>query len=57
MNTHFIHLNPELFPDPYRWLRAEKTGETAQLEKHFHPFGKGTRNCLGLKYVSIHANC
>ncbi|KAL9130772.1 MAG: hypothetical protein Q9217_001120 [Psora testacea] len=58
MNTHFMHLNPELFPnpnkfDPERWLRAEAAGETKKLEKYFNPFGKGSRNCIGLKRLEL----
>ena len=56
MNTHFTHLSSEIFPeamkyDPYRWLNAEKEGKRAELEKYFNPFGKGSRNCVGLKCV------
>lgn len=57
MNTHFTHLSSEIFPeatkfDPYRWLKAEKEGTKAELEKYFNPFGKGSRNCVGLKCAS-----
>lgn len=56
MNTHFTHLSSDIFPeatkyDPYRWLNAEKEGTKAELEKYFNPFGKGSRNCVGLKCV------
>lgn len=58
MNTHFTHLSSEIFPeatkyDPYRWLNAEKEGRKGELEKYFNPFGKGSRNCVGLQYVSF----
>ncbi|KAL9131133.1 MAG: hypothetical protein Q9175_006847 [Cornicularia normoerica] len=57
MNTHFTHLSSEIFPeatkyDPYRWLKAEKEGTRAELEKYFNPFGKGSRNCVGLNLAS-----
>lgn len=56
MNTHFTHLSDEIFPDatkydPYRWLNADKEGTKAELEKYFNPFGKGSRNCVGIKCV------
>ena len=54
MNTHFTHLSSKLFPeatkfDPYRWLKAEKEGTKAELEKYFNPFGRGSRNCVGIE--------
>ncbi|KAF6220284.1 hypothetical protein HO133_003416 [Letharia lupina] len=57
MNTHFTHLSSEIFPeatkfDPYRWLKAEKEGTKAELEKYFNPFGKGSRNCVGLNLAN-----
>lgn len=57
MNTHFTHLSSDVFPeatkfDPYRWLNAEKEGTRAELERYFNPFGRGSRNCIGLKCVS-----
>lgn len=56
MNTHFTNLSSDIYPDatkydPYRWLNAEKEGTKAELEKYFNPFGKGSRNCIGLKCV------
>ena len=54
MNTRFTLLNSDIFPDatkfdPYRWLNAENEGKRAELEKYFNPFGKGSRNCIGIK--------
>ncbi|KAK5142179.1 hypothetical protein LTR04_002316, partial [Oleoguttula sp. CCFEE 6159] len=51
MTTHFMHLDPELFPEPYRfdpdrWIRAAERGE--RLEKYVVPFSKGSRACIGL---------
>ena len=56
MSTHFTHLDPNLFPnamtyDPHRWLEAEKIGKRGDLEKYYYPFGKGSRNCIGIQYV------
>lgn len=56
MTPHFTLRSSAIFPDadkfdPYRWLNAEKDGKKAELEKYFVPFGKGSRNCVGLKCV------
>ncbi|TKA81274.1 hypothetical protein B0A49_00228 [Cryomyces minteri] len=55
MTTHFMHLDPELFPEPYRfdpdrWIRAAERGE--RLEKYVVPFSKGSRACIGLHLAS-----
>jgi cytochrome P450 len=45
-------MDPNIFPDPEtfdpdRWTRAAADGEN--LEKFLVSFGKGTRNCVGMK--------
>lgn len=47
-------MNPSVFPDPHRfrperWLEAAAEGRN--LDKYFVPFGKGTRQCPGMKCV------
>ncbi|KAJ5671164.1 hypothetical protein N7507_000291 [Penicillium longicatenatum] len=47
----FVHLNPELFPDPHafapeRWIRAQENGD--RLENMIVAFSKGPRQCLGI---------
>lgn len=46
----YIHYNSKVFPDPWdfrpeRWMVDDKSKK--QLEKHYAPFGRGTRSCLG----------
>jgi cytochrome P450 len=48
-----MHQDPVAFPDPLafkpeRWLNAE---HASRMEKSFIPFGKGTRQCVGMPYV------
>ncbi len=50
----FIHYDPEIFPEPRtfrpeRWLEVSSEGDRINqgLKRHFVPFGRGTRNCLG----------
>ncbi|TGO51558.1 hypothetical protein BOTNAR_0352g00060 [Botryotinia narcissicola] len=48
-----LHHNASIFPspekfDPERWLRDEKS----VLEKHFAPFSKGSRSCLGMNLAN-----
>lgn len=54
MSASLIHINPTIFPAPQefrpeRWLPsdAEPTGP-GPLKRHFMPFGKGSRICLGM---------
>jgi hypothetical protein len=44
-------MDPTIFPepnkfDPERWIRG---GE--ELERYCVPFGKGSRRCIGMRYV------
>ncbi|KAF9071654.1 cytochrome P450 [Rhodocollybia butyracea] len=53
MSIVFLHMNPDVFPDPYtfnpdRWL----VEDTNQMMLDLAPFSKGPRICLGLKYIS-----
>lgn len=48
----FIHYHPNIFPEPRafrpeRWIEAKANGTASHLQKHFHPYSKGTRSCLG----------
>ena len=55
MSSWLLHLNEEYFPgpakfDPDRWVNA---ADPKRLHKAFVPFGKGSRACVGMKYVAI----
>ena len=51
----FIHYDPDVFPEPRafkpeRWLDPSPQGDRINPDlkkRHFVPFGRGTRNCLG----------
>ncbi len=50
----------EVFPDsrsfvPERWMNNPRTKNDSPLERYFVGFGKGSRSCIGLKYVE--ADC
>ncbi|KIK54976.1 hypothetical protein GYMLUDRAFT_48175 [Collybiopsis luxurians FD-317 M1] len=49
MSQYFMHMNPEVFSDPYtfnpdRWL----VEDTSEMMLNFVPFSKGPRQCIGL---------
>lgn len=53
MSSVLIHANEDVFPDPdefrpERWL-ADNATRRKELEGHLFSFGKGTRQCLGMK--------
>jgi hypothetical protein len=43
-----IFPNPESY-DPDRWIRAAQEG--VRLDRYFVSFSKGSRMCVGIKYV------
>ena len=54
MTGSFMHDNPSIFPDPRsfrpeRWLQSKD-----RLQKYLVPFSRGTRQCLGMKYVAVY---
>lgn len=51
-----VQFNETLYPKPYnfvpeRWFNNPKAPNNESLEKYWVAFGKGPRNCLGIKYV------
>ncbi|KAJ0344066.1 hypothetical protein KNSL1_009713 [Colletotrichum chrysophilum] len=49
---YFVLMHPTIFPEPQtfkpeRWLEAERRGK--RLDKYLVSFGKGSRQCLGMK--------
>lgn len=57
-----IHRNATIFPnpekfDPDRWIRTNgKTATGERLDRYLTAFTKGSRACLGIKYVFISAS-
>jgi len=52
---YFVLMHPSIFPDPAsfrpeRWL--EPAAKDMKLDRYLVCFGKGSRQCLGLKCVS-----
>jgi cytochrome P450 len=53
MSSVIMHANQDIFPDPdefrpERWLTDDGT-RCKELEGYLFSFGKGTRQCLGMK--------
>ena len=54
MNHQDIMFDPQIFPKPTeivpeRWIGHPKAPDGSSLERYFVPFGKGDRQCLGIK--------
>ncbi|KAL2126994.1 hypothetical protein VTI74DRAFT_11498 [Chaetomium olivicolor] len=47
MTTYDILMNESIFPDP-KAFKPERWIEHPELDKYFVPFGKGSRQCLGI---------
>ena len=53
MSSVIMHTNKDIFPEPYdfrpgRWLNEDGT-KRKELEGYLFSFGKGTRQCVGIK--------
>jgi cytochrome P450 len=53
-----VHHDEHIYPNsrsfiPERWLDNPKTEEGESLSRYFVSFGKGSRSCIGIKYVSL----
>ena len=61
MSTPDIHDDPKIFLEPgvfipERWIRDKKAGacpDPVILQRFLIPFSKGTRQCLGMKEVTL----
>jgi cytochrome P450 len=54
MNHQDVLFDKDIFPDPRelvpeRWIGNPKAPDGSSLERYFVPFGKGDRQCLGIK--------
>lgn len=52
MTSVLLHRDPNIFPQPLafnpdRWLQKGQ----GRLDRYITTFGKGTRQCLGMKFV------
>ncbi len=48
MSTYDILMNSDIFPDPKAFI-PERWVDHPELDKYFVPFGKGSRQCAGIK--------
>lgn len=56
MTLRDVLLDPSIFPDPMKFRPSRWLAENPDLQRishHFVPFSRGTRMCLGLKYVPL----
>lgn len=49
MTTMDVLMDPEIFPEPARFRPERWVENGTELERYFVPFGKGSRQCLGIK--------
>jgi len=59
MGATFVHYNPDIFDDPLtfnpdRWLEDRQGQGKESLDTWLVPFSRGTRMCVGIKYVSVY---
>ncbi|KAF2092800.1 cytochrome P450 [Rhizodiscina lignyota] len=47
-SLYIAHLDPEIFPEPFQFKPERWLNSDAELKRHFMPFGKGPRSCVGI---------
>lgn len=50
MTTYDILMNKDIFVEPKKF-NPQRWIEKPELDKYFVPFGRGSRQCMGIKYV------
>lgn len=55
MSVGHMHMDPEVFPEPHEFIPDRWLGNyDARMNRNYVPFVRGSRNCLGAKYVDPH---
>ena len=50
MHGHFMHTDPEIYPDPLQFRPDRWLGDIdPRMNRNLVPFTKGSRDCLGKK--------
>lgn len=60
MTPYWMHMDPEVFPDPHAFYPARWICDPAKLRvmyRYFVPFSKGSRTCIGREYVFTQYFC
>ena len=52
MSAYMMHSDPDVYPDPFKYLPERWLGDIdPNMYRNFVPFSRGSRNCIGQKYV------
>jgi hypothetical protein len=51
MSALGMHTNEKIYPDPYKFEPERWIGPDKVPDKYLISFSKGSRSCLGIKYV------
>lgn len=52
MSAYLMHSDPRVYPKPFVFIPERWLGEIdPAMHKSYVPFCRGSRNCLGMKYV------
>jgi cytochrome P450 len=52
MSAYLQHSDPSVYPSPDKFIPERWMGDVdPRMYKNYVPFCRGSRNCLGMKYV------
>ncbi|KAL4932039.1 cytochrome P450 [Aspergillus undulatus] len=54
MAAYSLHTDPEVYEHPFAFIPERWLGDVKpELSRNWVPFSRGSRNCLGMKYVNV----